>query len=265
MPSPFPGMNPYLEHPYVFHDFHNQLITAIQRAVARRLPVAYTVQSDATVYIHEHSAEERRPIGRPDVLVSHQPAARGAPAPRAAAAAAAAAPARTLIPEAVDVEEINRLLIRDTARREVVTVVELLSHTNKLAGGDREAYVAKRRNYLHAGPTLVEIDLLRAGKPMPLQDAFDAPYRVVVARAESGRPRVAEVWPIALREPLPVIPVPLRPPDADVTVDLQALLQDVYDASTYDRVIYEESPQPRLSPDDHTWADALVAARPRIA
>ncbi|HUG93314.1 MAG TPA: DUF4058 family protein, partial [Planctomycetaceae bacterium] len=101
-----------------------------------------------------------------------------------------------------------------------------------------------------------EIDLLRGGERLPLDDLADCDYCVAVSRAED-RPRVG-IWPIRLRDPLPVIPVPLRAPDADAWLDLTQILDGVYDEARYERYIYSGKPQPRLHPDDEAWARSCL-------
>jgi hypothetical protein len=142
--------------------------------------------------------------------------------------------------------------IRDRKDRELITVVELLSPANKYAGPDREQYLAKRMEVLNGPVHLVEIDLLRGGPPLPTDDRPNCLYSVLVSRAER-RPH-ADFWPIALRERLPVIPVPVRAPEPDAQLDLQAILDRIYDAAGYAYYIYEGAPSPRLGAEDVEWA-----------
>src|SRR5262249_3967974 len=140
--------------------------------------------------------------------------------------------------------------------RELVTIIELLGPTNKRLGEDRATYLAKRRRWLSSPVHFVEIDLLRRGPKLPLDDLPDCDYYALVGRAEE-RPRLG-VWPSRLRDPLPNIPIPLRAPDPDVHLDLQELLHRVYDAAAYGDYIYTGSPQPPLHPEDAAWARQLV-------
>jgi hypothetical protein len=141
----------------------------------------------------------------------------------------------------------------------VVTVVELLSPSNKYASSDREQYVGKRAQLLTSHVNLVEIDLLRGGPRMPMEDLPACDYCVMVCRAADWPE--AGVWPNRLREPLSPIPVPLREPDLDATLDVQAILHRVYDAARYQSYIYEGKPEPSLSPEDAAWAEQFVPAR----
>ena len=144
-------------------------------------------------------------------------------------------------------------------RRQVVTVLELLSPTNKRPGENRNQYVAKRRSIRKSTAHFVEIDLLRGGPRMPMKDLPDCAYCVLVSRYEE-RPK-AGTWPLQLSDPLPRIPIPLRAPDPDVCIDLQQILHGVYDAAAFQRYIYNGSPDPPLPPEDAEWAKPFVPGR----
>ena len=144
-----------------------------------------------------------------------------------------------------DVEHAPYLEVRDRQGRELVTEIELLSPSNKRAGDDREAYLAQRRELLRSPAHLVEIDLLHGWTPMPQEGRPECDYSVMVSRAEKRR--AADFWPIQLRDRLPVIPIPLRPPDAAARVDLQEVLHRAYDGPGYEHFIYNGEPQSSLS------------------
>jgi hypothetical protein len=256
MPPPFPGMNPYLEQEDVWNDFHQSFIPLAREALVRQVAPAYVVKVEEYLFIHEFSAEQRLNLGRGDVSVSRPPAAGGHPP----AGSGMAAPIYVHIPPAVDVERHSYLEIRDREDRQLVAVLELLSPANKYAGPDREQYLAKRRQLLRSRAHLVEIDLLRGGPRMPLEDLPDCDYCVLVSRAEE-RPRVG-AWPLRLRDRLPVIPVPLRAPDPDARLDLQELLHRVYDGAGYGNYIYSGTPHPRLPPADAARARQFLPPPP---
>ena len=151
---------------------------------------------------------------------------------------------------------LNFVEIRDRRRRELVTVIELLSPSNKRPGPDREQYLGKRGQLLSSSAHIVEIDLLRGGPPMPSADRPDCSYSVLVSRVEP-RP-LAEFWPIGLRDRLPVIPVPVRPPDPDARLDLQEILHRIYDVAGYELYIYDGHPDPPLDPDEAAWTQTFV-------
>jgi hypothetical protein len=256
MPSPFPGMNPYLEQDDAWHDFHQQFIPQISQVIVPQVRPAYIVKVEEHVYIHERSAAEREFLGRPDVSIvqRHKPSS---PRPTTKVLAA---PAYGRIPLAIDVERQSFVEIRDRQSRELITVIELLSPSNKKPGGDREQYVAKRRQLLASSVHFVEIDLLRGGPRMPVEDLPDCDYCVLVSRAEE-RPD-AEIWPLRLRERLPIIPIPLRAADGDARLDLQEALHHLYDAAGYEDYIYTHTPQPPLHPDDAAWARQFLPSSP---
>jgi hypothetical protein len=228
MPSPFPGMNPYLEQDDAWHDFHKSFMVALAAAVGRGLANYYIVKILSHVYIHELPADcvaNRRGAGLAGRM--------GFPT--------------------VDVEKLPYLEIRDWRDKRVVTVIELLSPANKNSGADREQYLSKRGELLASRTHLVEIDLLRGGPRMPSAGTLpECDYCVMIGRADSSHE--AGLWPIRLRDPLPTIPIPLRDSDPDVAVDLQAVLHRVYDAARYGNYIYESSPYPALSATDDAWA-----------
>lgn len=253
MPSPFPGMNPFLEQEGFWHDFHQSFMPLAREILTEQVRPAYVVRLEEHVYIHELTAEERIYLGRPDVSVLHSGLSHDA-----AAQATLEAPAYGLIPPTVEIERESFLEIRDRKTRDLITAIELLSPSNKKLGPDREQYVAKRRQILNSGVHFVEIDLLRGWPRLPLDDLPDCDYYALVSRAEV-RPKVG-IWPIRLRDPLPVIPIPLRTPDPDARLDLQAVLQRLYDAAGYADDIYTGQPQPPLHPADAAWAREILAA-----
>ena len=142
--------------------------------------------------------------------------------------------------------------IRDTSNRELVTVIEVLSPTNKRGEG-RVEYLVKRRRVLLSAAHLLEIDLLRAGQRVPMRQALPpAPYFIFLSR-EPRRP-LTEVWPIQLDQPLPTVPVPLRGDDPDVSLDLQKAIGEVYDTFGYAVLTdYTRPPEPPLAPEQLAW------------
>ena len=248
MPSPFPGMNPYLEQEAVWHDFHQRFIPRAADALTSQVRPGYIVTVDSHVYLHELPAEARRLVGSPDVSV----AVTGSPGNVRPAGSISGGAVLGIVPLPVDAEKDSYIQIRDREGRELVTVVELLSPSNKAPGPDREQYLAKRREVLASGVHLVEIDLLRGWPRLPAEGLPQCDYCIMVSRAKE-RPRV-QFWPATLRDTLPIIPVPLRDADGDATLDVQQILQQVYDGAGYEDYIYRGRPWPRLRPDDEAWA-----------
>jgi len=249
-------MNPFLEQSDAWHDFHEAFCLHSRDAIVPQVRPNYFVKVDEHVYLHELPADERRLVGRGDVAVSAgsttQQAGRSAPALQA--------PAFGTIPLAVDIESHSYLEIRDRRDRRLITVVEFLSPSNKNPGADREQFLSKRLEFLRSSVHYVEIDLLRGGPRLPLEDVALRDYYVLVRRMEEG-PRVS-VWTFSLRERLPVIPIPLKAPDADAQLDLQLVLHNVYDKGGYEDYIYQETPEPPLSAQDAIWAQQLVPKGP---
>jgi hypothetical protein len=251
-------MDPYLEQDDAWHDFHERFIPYLATILGSQLRPRYIVKIDEHIYVHEMATETRRLVGRGDVSVGSS-STEFPPAAFGLVAGVLEAPARVRLP-AVDLERLSYIEIRDRGERELVTVIELLSPANKYAGPDHEQYLAKRMELLSGPVHLVEIDLLRGGPPMPAEDRPACAYSVLVSRLE--RRLDAEFWPISLPDRLPVIPVPVRCPDADARIDLQALLDRIYDDAGYVDYIYDGNPRPELNDKDAEWAQQFVPQSP---
>jgi hypothetical protein len=261
MPSPFPGMNPYIEKPSVWQDFHARFIAAAAERIGTLVYPRYYVRIDEYVFIHEFSADERKPLGRPDLVFTDSGGTAGGGTP-GGGATAVAAPAEVGIPAtAVDVIRHRFLEIRDRDSTAVVTVVELLSPSNKASGQGREEYWNKVRRLVATTYTsLVELDLLRGGVRLPWDQLPACDYYALVSRPADRRrdPPKAAVWPVRLRDPLPPIPIPLAPGEPEVTLDLQAVIHHVYDTAGYRYSLYRTPPEPPLAPDDAAWAAQIL-------
>lgn len=256
MPSPFPGMDPYLEG-YLWPDVHHRLATALSRQLTPRLRPRYVARLE--IYIVEDSAPEAEiGIMYPDVevlLVGQQHPKR----PNASAEQPGGMAAPLVLPmlEPVTVR-IAMVEIRDVAHNQLVTCIEILSPVNKREPGLTH-YRQKRQRRYAASVHLLEIDLLRRGMhPLSHPRLPDVPYLVTLTRAQAGQ---VEVWPIELRNPLPTVPVPLHAPDPDVPLELGAALASIYDEAAYDLSIdYTQAvPPPALAPADAAWVQTLVS------
>jgi hypothetical protein len=255
MPSPFPGMNPYLEQPSIWTDFHNAFIAAARDVIAAQVDPAYFVSLDENLYIHEWPVA----VGRADAAVVER-RNRRSDASQAGTIVAAATTTRAVVSyPAVEEERVAFLEVRDRASRRIITALELLSISNKLSGPDREQYLMKRVALLLRKVNFVEIDLLRGGPRMPNRNIPESDYSVLVSRPD--RRPFADYWAIGLRDPLPVIPIPLQPGETDATLDLQAVLHRVYDGARYSSRIYDGQPEPAVSPEDAEWAKQFVPAQ----
>ncbi|WP_165075142.1 DUF4058 family protein [Paludisphaera rhizosphaerae] len=253
MPSPFPGMNPYLERDVSWHDFHERFLILGAGIIGAQIRPDYIVRVDDHIFVQETTDESRRSIGRPDLTVI--PTTRQA-SELPADVAVLEAPTRIRV-HPLDVTREVYLNIIDRHSREVVTVVELLSPANKRKSGpDRVQYLAKRDAVIASQANLVEIDLLRGGEPMPDDLRPPCSYSIVVSRPEERLN--SGFWPLRLSDPLPVIPIPLRRPRPDASLDLQALLHRVYDEAGYEYYVYDGPPQPPLTSDEAAWAESFL-------
>jgi hypothetical protein len=142
---------------------------------------------------------------------------------------------------------------------EVVTVIELLSPTNKRPGKGRRHYVAKRAAILDSTSHLVEIDLLRAYEPMLVYgNGHHSHYRILVSRSNL-RPQ-ADLYGFDVQEPIPSFLLPLRQGDEEPFVDVGQLLHDLYDRAGYDLSIdYRRQPAPPFEGEDAAWVEKLLA------
>jgi hypothetical protein len=256
MPSPFPGMDPYLEDPWIWPDFHLTLVVALRTELNRRLPPGYVALVDRYVWVQEPETEERKRLGKPDVFLTGEGGSKGAPA-----AAAVVAPVEIVLPSLTE-KGIPYLKIVDRANRRLVTVIELLSPANKVPGKDRDAYLMKQCEYLATDVNVVEMDLLRKGERLPwvAPSVAGSAYYVMVSRA-AERPR-AHVWPFSVRDPLPTIAIPLTVRDGDIALDLGTCMNQVYDTAGYERELdYSQPPNPPLDEPDAAWARQLLTNR----
>jgi hypothetical protein len=252
MPSPFPGMDPYLEGA-LWTTVHFSLSAEIVRQLAPKLRPRYLVlPAERFVMETPESVAVSTADIYPDVGVAEtRSVARTAPETTLVAAPLELA---TVIPTPIPHVTIE---LRDTANRQLVTAIEMLSPTNKRGDG-RQEYLAKRRRILLSTAHLLEIDLLRQGQRVPMQKPLPAAsYFIFLSRAE--RRPITEIWPIGLRALLPVVPIPLLPGDRDVALDMQQVFTTTYDLLGYDlAVAYTRPPEIPLSKEDVAWAEALL-------
>ncbi len=254
MPSPFPGMDPYLEHPANWPDFHARFINYWCEALTAALPKHYTARIGERVYLVEAPPETRR-LMLPDVAVERQPGP--------------ALPGHVATQAVLEVEPVTiPLLMEEAARdtyiqilhrpdRTLVAVLELLSPTNK-DGFGRTEYLAKRYALLNQDVHLVELDLLLGGQRLPMKAPLPpGDYYAFIARA-GCRPD-CQVYAWKLQDPLPSIPLPLRPPDADGPIDLGAVFATAYERGAYrDEIDYAVPPPVKVPDEMLTWIGQRV-------
>jgi hypothetical protein len=260
MPSPFPGMDPYLEEPGLWPDVHHELISVMRESLNAQLRPKYFARIEDRVYISDERDPGRRVI-IPDLRVVGSD--RGGQL-RARPVGPAIAMVEPLEVTTLIEDEIHesRIEVIDRLEKSVVTVIEVLSPTNKVPGSrGRASYEAKREQVMHSSSHFVEMDLLRDGEGFPPYEALPPhEYRVHVSRVER-RPR-GTLWPIRLDQSLPEIPIPLHKGDADAKVDLQQALTVVYEHAAYDLDIdYRADPSPPLPATYLDWADRLLGER----
>src|SRR5438105_6320764 len=222
-------MNPYLEHEDAWNNFREQFPDRVVEVLEPQVGPNYFLKVDEHIYIHELPEDQRRFLGRADAALSHMPD-KGRERGPGTATVTIKAPRRVLLP-AVDKVGMSYVEIRDRRSRRLVTVIELLSPSNKRPGPDREQYEYKRAEILASSTHLVEIDLLRGGERMPFDEPVVCDYCVVVSRSEMRRQ--AELWTIGLRDRLPPIPIPLLGNEVGPILDLQAILHHLYDTRGY--------------------------------
>ena len=259
MPNPFPGMNPYLEEPASWRDVHTSLLTYIREALQPQLGPNYVARLEESVEIEESDHH-----WTPDVLIAaengaHDMATEGT-------VATIAAPVILELEEELPARWIE---IFDVRSREVVTVIEVLSPSNKTAAGyGNQKYTRKIQEFWRTPVNVVEIDLLRGGLPVTAAEIDFDPRRVplhdYLISVSRGYQRYRyEVYPFLLRDAVPPIAIPLRRGDADVILQLAPLLGRVYDIGAYQRLIdYRQAPPSLpLSENDAAWLDEILKAK----
>ena len=252
--NPFPGMNPYLEQSRFWPGLHNDLIVQIRTRIGPQLPPQYRMEVneryelDVTWPVDDVASRDIIP----DLSVTTERGIRGAglvPQPSGGVLVATPAPVR-----------VAYLEVRRAPDDEVVTVVEILSPSNKVPGTGRADYIRKREDILASHVNLVEIDLLRGGEPMPLTTpAPPCHYRILVSR-ERWRP-TASLFPFMVWDAIPRFPLPLLPGDVEIEADIGLLLDEIHYTARYNMAIgYDrEPPGPALDPPHGKWIRERLA------
>ncbi|HSI36131.1 MAG: DUF4058 family protein [Phycisphaerae bacterium] len=261
MPSPFPGVDPFIEGQGVWHDFHQTFVITWREFLMRRLPPQYVARVEEHVYVNRAEAESAGRVTTriPDVLIEASGVARGE------ADAEDDGPVVTLVPTVMrhvvdDPLREGYIEIKRRADDGVVGVLELLSPVNKTGAG-RDEYLVKRGELLARRVHLVELDLLLRGPRFPFEGRFpDGHYHAMVSRGDR-RPD-CEIYSWKLPDRLPVIPVPLGPDDPDLPVDLHAVFETTFDRGVYDRLVrYDRPVGLRLDEPLRRWVDERAAVR----
>jgi hypothetical protein len=254
-------MDPYLEAHW--RDVHSRLVLYSADALQPRLPGDLRARVEERVVVESPLGAEHSVY--PDVRVVEHPRRRVPPAEEVAPSGVAVAdPIVIACPEEVVTEGFIEIREAGTGGR-VITVIEFLSLTNKLPGDGQKDYVRKQKELAAGRTSLVEVDLLRAGRRVLMVPHGSIPpqhrttYQVCVHRA--WRTGYVEVYRAPLRERLPAIRIPLRETDADVVLDIQDAVDRAYENGAYDDTDYRAALDPPLDPDDAAWTDALLRER----
>lgn len=256
MPSPFPGVDPYLEAFGFWESFHSMFGASLTELLNEGLPPSYVAQSQKRVRLLRPKDRSSERI--PDVFVARE---RGRPprlAPEPEPAVALLEPTTVPLPDQ-QIEVVDRWVeVLSVPDLDLVTSIEILSPTNKAGPGRRE-YLKRRRDLTWGPIHLVELDLLISGRRMPMaRDLPEGDALAIVARTDR-RPD-ADVYAWTLRQPLPTIPVPLLHPDPDAMLDLGRAYTLAYDRGGFPRIIEYRRRLPRslnLGPDERDWAEQL--------
>lgn len=251
----FPGMDPYLEHPDFWPGVHNHLVVYLADQLQPLVRPRYIAAIEARVYIE---MPQRHFV--PDVLIR-----KGSERGRGGGQAVLEIDeAETVELIGNEIEEAYIEILDMQTDQRVVTVIEVVSPSNKASGDGRELYLKKQREVICSDVHLVEIDLLRTGQHVVSVPEWAArnrgPYDYLVCVNRADRPRSRyTMYRRRVRDRLPRIGIPLAEPDPDVPLDLQAALARVYEMGSYrDRIRYDAPCRPPLSDEDQAWANELV-------
>jgi hypothetical protein len=255
MKSPFPGMDPYLE--LTWRDVHHRLCTYGCDMIQEQLGPGLFARIDERLVV-DSVFDHVRGI-HPDVRVIEK---HREPSMSPAAATAT----KPLVVRIGDSEPAREGFIEivDSGGK-LVTAIEFVSPTNKRPGDGRTKYRRKQREMLGSRTNMVEVDLTRGGKRAMLAPAHMLPskahtdYLACVVRG--SRPGEFELYPMPLRQTLAIVGIPLRPIDSDIVLNLQQLVDAVYQKGRYLSTIdYRKPCRPKLASEDAVWADALLKA-----
>lgn len=252
----FPGMDPYLEDPLLWPGVHNRFIVYLAEILQPLIRPRYVANIEERIYMAEYDQQFI-----PDVQIRRARRAKDT----TAVAAVLEAPNPVLIEVPFgEVHEPYVTIVDLNSHRKVVSVIEVVSPTNKHPGVGRESYLSKQADVRKSKAHLIEIDLLRTGHPVVavpehlLERHQPFNYLVSVNRAKAPRNHF-EVYPIPLQAPLPSIAIPLAGQDPDAVLNLQEVLVRTYDAGVYgDTIDYRKPCRPALSAEEQTWAKQLI-------
>lgn len=221
MPSPFPGMDPFLEAEALWPRFHHQLVNCLYQVLLPGLVDRYRARVSQRAYVTEF-------------------------------------PLFTSIIREEHLEEF--LEIRQRADERLVTLIDVVSPANKLHGEGRQRYHEVRKVARAQGASVVEIDLSLQGTPM-LDYSRDAlpPWDYVVTVTRSSQPDRYEIYHTTLGARLPRFKIPLAPDDRDTVLDLQSTFARCYDTGNFATMVdYRQEPAVRLGERNARYVDELL-------
>ena len=257
MPTPFPGMDPYLEK-WIWEEVHTRLIVALADFLTPKIGPKYRVGIEKRTYFQIEFKQSKTEdlLGLPDLVIAKPKSLH-----EVMDAPYTVLPIVGRLPTQEEIHEKREryLEIREVATNQVITALELLSPSNKRHGEGRDRYEAKRSEILASEAHFIEIDLIRAGDVLPVGIPADAvgDYRILISRAPQ-RPRT-NVYAFKLRQLIPNFPVPLLQEDPEPIVPLNQLVHELYDRAGYDMAIdYNQPLDPPLSSEDAAWAESLI-------
>jgi len=257
-------MDPYLENPCHWRDVHLNFISRIQGQLAAQLRPKYFVGIEERIYITDKSDESLKWVLEfLDARVASRPGWEEPPFSSSGEAS------QVEVAKPVDAitwfeEEIHEAFLKiiDVKSRDVVTVIEILSPSNKAYDSPgRESFEENRREIMRSPSHWVEIDLLRGNRMVDVPKKVGSHEYLVHVSKKDERPW-GLLYPVSLSQRLPVIPIPLKPGDPDARLDMQAVLDEAYDRAGDDlRIDYRDEPNPPLSGKLATWADELLRSK----
>lgn len=259
MPSPFPGMDPYVEAMNRWADFHQEFLVQCRAQLNERLPENYVATLGERIeMIEDREFEQRQRSVGPDVTILHDPAI-GTRVPKGTHPVSMLEP-MTLANDIEYSDPPKQIYVEITylPDERVVTDIELLSPSNKRRGSrDRAAYLAKRQNLIIHEVNLVEIDLLVGGERLPMREPLPpADYYVFVTHGPQWGQ--SDVYHWMVRDRLPTVPIPLKPEDGTVPLELAPAFVQTYDHGRYRRLLRYGGPLPfGLSESDREWAKTI--------
>ena len=271
MPSPFPGMDPFLEDHKFFGDLHGSFQFCIREQLQSRLPAPYFAAISERLIVEVEDRDPRWIESDTDVLRSSRDEDSGGGVAVASATSLHTRSEPMIVnddePEAQKFVEIRTR--NDDGTEQVITSIEVLRPSNKRPGLGHDRYRQKQREVWMAGVSLVEIDLLRTGEHTTLIDpeklvraAPQADYHVCVTAAWNWFQKL--LYAFRVEDLLPEVAVPLLPKDGYVALDLQLVFYRCYDSGPYPRRVRYELPLlvPPLKPEQQEWASKLLEPKP---